>query len=56
MTTDDNQIKAGELGAVDVILNALRLNIDSEDVCEYGCKALWNCTKNGMKNTISYRY
>lgn len=45
--TADNQAKAGKLGAIDFILDALKTNTADEDVCVYGCKALWNYTKNG---------
>lgn len=46
-TTDDNKIKAGKSGAIDVILSTLKTHITNPDVCSNGCGALWNITYNG---------
>ena len=45
--TADNQTKAGEAGAIDVIISAMRTHSDNADVCEQGCMALRNITENG---------
>ena len=45
--TDDNQVKAGGAGAIDVIVSAMKTHSDNAGVCEQGCGALWNITANG---------
>ena len=45
--TDDNRVRAGEGGAIEVILNAMRTHINNAGVCEAGCGALGNITENG---------
>lgn len=46
---EKNQGKAGEAGAIEVILNAMEIHINNAKVCEYGCEALWNITLDGKK-------
>lgn len=43
----NNQVKAGKFGAIEVILDAIKIHINNADVCEEGCGALWNITVNG---------
>ena len=45
--TDDNQVKAGEAGAIDVIVSAMKTHSNNAGVCYYGCGALRNITANG---------
>lgn len=35
----NNQIIAGELGAIDVILNVMRMHINDINMCNLGCSA-----------------
>lgn len=54
-------MKAGECGAIDVIVNAMKKHIDNVVVCKWGCSALENITaSNGIihiiKNKIIYVY
>ena len=44
-----NQTKAGEAGAIDVILCAMKRHMDNINVCKFGCGALWNITENNGK-------
>ena len=46
--TDDNQVKAGEAGAIDVIVSAMKTHSNNAGVCEQGCRALGNITANGI--------
>ena len=48
-TTADNQVKAGECGAIEVIVNAMKAHMNITDVCEQGCGALCNITVNGKQ-------
>lgn len=43
----NNQVKAGQFGAIEVILDAIKIHVSNADVCEKGCGALWNITVNG---------
>ena len=43
----DNQIKAGEAGAIEAIVNAMNEHIKNGAVCENGCGALMSITING---------
>ena len=45
--TDDNQVKAGRAGAIDVITSAMKTHSNNAGVCEAGCWALKNITVNG---------
>ena len=45
--TDDNQVKAGRAGAIDVIVSAMKTHSNNAGVCEQGCGALSNITANG---------
>lgn len=47
----DNQMKTGECGAIEIVLNAIKLHINNTNVCESGCGALWSITTNGKKYT-----
>ena len=44
--TDDNKVKAGRAGAIDVIVSAMKTHSNNADVCEQGCGALWAITLN----------
>lgn len=46
---DDNQKKAGDAGAINVILRAMKTHIESVDVCKFGCGALWSITDDNGK-------
>ena len=41
-TTADNKAKAGECGAIEVILEAMKTHMNNAGVCEKGCGTLWN--------------
>ena len=45
----DNQIKAGQEGAIEVIVNAMNAHIKNGDVCKFGCGALKNITRGNGK-------
>ena len=45
--TADNQVKAGGAGAIDVIVNAMKVHINNADVCYCGCGALGSIALNG---------
>ena len=47
--TDDNRVKAGKGGAIEVILNVMRTHSKNGRVCEEGCLALYNITLNNGK-------
>ena len=44
--TDDNQVKAGGAGAIEVIVIAMKTHSNNAGVCEHGCGALRNITVN----------
>ena len=48
-TTAPNKVKAGEYGAIEVILSAMKAHMSIADVCEQGCWALWNITADNGK-------
>ena len=51
---DDNRIKAGEAGAIEAIVNAIKTHINNGDICENGCGALMSITyKNGKLGTTN---
>ena len=50
-TTDGNKVKAGECGAIEMILNVMKTNKTSTGVCKYGCGALCNITFNGKHHS-----
>lgn len=47
-----NKVKAGQLGAIEVILNVMKMHIDNVGVCEKGCVGLWNIMSNGKPTII----
>ena len=49
-STDDNNVKAGECGAIEVILDVMKENKTSTGVCEQGCGALVNITVDGKQH------
>lgn len=46
-TPDDNEVKAGECGAIDAIISAMKVHINDSGVCEQGCGALYAIGNNG---------
>lgn len=48
--TADNREKAGESGAIDVILNAIITNLYNYNICYNGCNALLNITDKCKNN------
>lgn len=44
-------MKAGQCGAIDVILNVIKTHIGNTDVCKQGCGALYFITFNGKYKT-----
>lgn len=46
-------MKAGQCGAIDVILNAMKIHINDAGVCEQGCGALGNITLSGKHQLIT---
>ena len=53
---DNNKVRAGEAGAIDVILSAMGRHIDNANICMRGCWALMNITVNGKQNTQKMKY
>ena len=52
---DDNTITASQVGAIEVIVGAMRTHIEDSDVCKHGCGALGNITcDNGKMKLIIY--
>ena len=43
---DDNAIKAGEAGAIEMIVKAMNTYINDAVICELGCGTLVNITWN----------
>ena len=43
----DNQVKAGDAGAVEVVVKAMDTHINDVGACISCCGALWNISKNG---------
>ena len=52
-TTAGNQAKAGECGAIEVILSAMKTHMNNAGVCEAGCGVLGNITVNGKQQPQS---
>ena len=46
--TDDNRVKAGRAGAIDVITSAMKTHSNNAGVCEQGCRTLNNITYNNV--------
>lgn len=46
----DNAVKAGQSGAIGMIVSAIKRHISNPGVCEQGCKALINIAVNGNSN------
>ena len=44
---DDNELKAGQAGAIEVIVKAMNTHAGNANLCENGCEALRNITLNG---------
>ena len=44
-------MKAGVAGGIEAVVKAINTHIDSPDVCEKGCSALWNMTVNNGKTS-----
>ena len=42
-------MKAGRVGGIEAVVNAINTHIDNVGVCERGCSALWNMTVNNGK-------
>ena len=40
-------MRAGECGAIEAIVSAMKTHIDNSGVCENGCWALENIARNG---------
>ena len=49
--TDENEVKAGAAGGIEVAVKAINTHIDNADVCEKGCGALGSMTANNGKYT-----
>lgn len=47
---DDNRVKAGKCGAIEMIVSAMKTHINNVDVCKHGCLALWNTVANNGKH------
>lgn len=56
MTIADNKMKARKSGAIEVIMNVMKIHMGVGGICEQGCGVLWNITANGkiilIKTTI----
>ena len=48
-TSDDNKVTAGKCGAIEVVVNVMKIHTDNASVCEYGCGALLIITDNNGK-------
>lgn len=46
---DESKVKAGELGCVEVVAEAMSTHVSNANVCELGCRALWSMTTNNGK-------
>ena len=49
--TAENQMKAVAAGGIEAVVKAINAHANSTNVCEHGCGALFNMTKNNGKNT-----
>ena len=45
-------MKAGEAGAIEVIVSAMKTHANNSDVCEQGCWALCVITVNGTSHKM----
>lgn len=52
-STDDNKARAGECGAIGMIVSAIKVHTNNLNVCEYGCKTLCNITLNNGKTSYT---
>lgn len=52
-STDDNKARAGECGAIGMIVSAIKVHTNNLNVCEYGCKTLCNITSNNGKTSYA---
>ena len=48
----ENKVRAGEGGAIETILNAIRMHINNAGVCKDGCGALWIIVVDGKTKQI----
>lgn len=48
----DNRAKAGECGAINVLIGVMEAHIRDANICENGSRALWNITLNGKVSFI----
>ena len=48
---DENEVKTGTAGGIEVVVKAINTHINNVDVCEWGCGALMNMTLNNGKST-----
>ena len=46
---DENKVKAGAAGGIDVVVKAISTHINDADVCYAGCGALKSITLNNSK-------
>ena len=49
--TDENRVKAGAAGGIEIVVKALNTHINNADVCFHGCAALMNMIFNNGKNS-----
>lgn len=56
MILADNEIKAGDSGAIEVTVNAMRKHINNTGVCERGCGVLMNITLNGKTTYLKQHF
>ena len=50
---DDNKVKAGNLGAIEMILGAMKTYPSNTAICKQGCGALCNITVDGTSQTYT---
>ena len=48
--TAENKAKAGAAGGIEAVVNAINTHINNSDVCEKGCGALFNMSKDNSLN------
>ena len=51
--SDDNKILAGQAGAIEVIVSAIKAHTENARVCEHGCRSLCSITYSNGKNDIN---
>ena len=49
--TAENKVKAGAAGGIETVMKVINTNICNPNVCEQGCRALWDMTFNNCKST-----